>query len=93
VLTYISAFLKGFTPAVANRNEQVHGKMDIPVHGLLTDLTRFIFFSFDPTAPKFLYNEELSVGNNREGYLGRMVGGEYRCLCAQVLSDNGIIIM
>ncbi|KZV62114.1 hypothetical protein PENSPDRAFT_758937 [Peniophora sp. CONT] len=43
------------------------------VHGLLTDLSSYYFYSYDPVTRKFAFDCEISVFGGREEKLGRML--------------------
>jgi hypothetical protein len=45
------------------------------IHGLLTDLTRFNFYSYDPVARKFQVDTKIVVDARRETHLSDMIDG------------------
>jgi hypothetical protein len=48
------------------------------VHGLLTDLSRFMFFSFDPVLSEFAFDEEFKASSGfRQNQLQAMIPGEW----------------
>jgi hypothetical protein len=52
-------------------------RTDLRVHGLLTDLSRFMFFSFDPVLHEFAFDEEFKASPGyRQDQLQAMIPGE-----------------
>ena len=59
-------------PGAAEDNKRAHFK-DLRVHGLLTDLSQFCFYSYDPVSNEFCMDETIIVGESREEYLSGMI--------------------
>ena len=58
-------------------NERVNLK-GLRVHGLLTDLQSFHFYSYNPTRRKFAFDETLEVcGSPREVFIANMIRGTW----------------
>jgi hypothetical protein len=58
--------------AEMNKNANFEG---LRVHGLLTDLQTFHFYSYDPTRRKFSFDETLQVSPARETFITDMIHG------------------
>jgi hypothetical protein len=50
------------------------------VHGLLTDLVSFHFYSYDPVPKTFAFDEMLVVNNTRDAFIADMIHGMW---CSQ----------
>ncbi|KIK08823.1 hypothetical protein K443DRAFT_671881 [Laccaria amethystina LaAM-08-1] len=63
-------FLELLSAAEMNKNANFEG---LRVHGLLTDLQTFHFYSYDPTRRKFSFDETLQVSPARETFITDMI--------------------
>ncbi|KAH9894747.1 hypothetical protein C8Q73DRAFT_789948 [Cubamyces lactineus] len=57
--------------SAARSNQDTRRK--VRVYGLLTDLSRFAFFSYDPVRQRFAFDEEFVADGPREQFLTRMI--------------------
>ncbi|KAJ8463326.1 hypothetical protein ONZ51_g10326 [Trametes cubensis] len=57
--------------SAARSNQDTRQK--VRVYGLLTDLSRFAFFSYDPVGQRFAFDEEFVADGPREQFLTRMI--------------------
>ena len=62
--------------AAAEMNKKVTCK-GLRVHGLLTDLQAFHFYSYDPTRRKFAFDETLQASGAREALITDMIRGTW----------------
>jgi len=63
-------------PAAAEMNKSIDVK-ELRIYGLLTDLVRFAFYSYDPTNNRFCYDETIFVNNKRIDASSDMMDGPY----------------
>jgi hypothetical protein len=63
--------------AAAKRNADDDIGQNMRVHGLLTDLSDFRFYSYDPVDRRFAIDGHFMVGGDRRARLRSMVPGEY----------------
>ena len=61
-----------FYTAAAEMNKKVDFE-GLRVHGLLTDLQAFRFYSYDPTRRKFAFDETLQASGTREAFIADMI--------------------
>ena len=54
--------------AASKPNKELH-----LIYGLVTDLTTFEFYSYDPVANKFFKEEDYIVENKRESFFSDMI--------------------
>jgi hypothetical protein len=52
----------------------------IRVHGLLTNLDSFHFYSYDPVQRRFAFDESLQASSIRQAFIGDMIRGMW---CSQ----------
>ncbi|KAJ2934555.1 hypothetical protein H1R20_g2529, partial [Candolleomyces eurysporus] len=62
-------------------NQDAGGVGPVRVHGLLTDLNRFVFYSFDPTTKTFYEGERHGCGDFRDSFCSSMI-----CLANHIFS-------
>jgi hypothetical protein len=62
--------------AAAEMNKKVNFE-GLRVHGLLTDLQAFHFYSYDPTRRKFAFDETLQASGAREAFIADMIRGTW----------------
>lgn len=62
--------------AAAEINKKVNFE-GLRVYGLLTDLQRFHFYSYDPSQRRFAFDETLQAGNERETFIASMIRGTW----------------
>ena len=62
--------------AAAEMNKKANFK-GLRVHGLLTDLQAFHFYSYDPTRKKFAFDEILQASGAREAFIADMIRGTW----------------
>ncbi len=58
--------------AEQNKNAEFEG---LRIHGLLTDLRTFYFYSFDPIEMRFAFDETLQADASRDAFIGDMIHG------------------
>lgn len=58
--------------AKANKQADLEG---LRVYGILTNLNRYSFYSYDPISNKFCQDDEIFVGTLRDGFLSDMIYG------------------
>lgn len=63
-------------PAAAEVNKSIDFA-GLRIYGLLTDLLLFKFYSYDPTARKFCFDETIIIANKRPSALVDMIDGTY----------------
>ncbi|KAN0078375.1 hypothetical protein V8E55_010432 [Tylopilus felleus] len=63
-------FLELLSAAEMNKKVDFEG---LRVHGLLTDLQAFHFYSYDPTRRKFAFDETLQASGTREAFIADMI--------------------
>ncbi|KAF8337140.1 hypothetical protein F5887DRAFT_985413 [Amanita rubescens] len=63
-------FLELLAAAEMNKKVDFEG---LRVHGLLTDLQAFHFYSYDPTRRKFAFDETLQASGAREAFIADMI--------------------
>ena len=63
-------------PAAAKMNKSIDFK-GLRVYGLLTDLVQFKFYSYDPTANHFCFDEKIIINNKRTDAFADMMDGAY----------------
>lgn len=63
-------FLELLSAAEMNKKIDFEG---LRVHGLLTDLQAFHFYSYDPTRRKFAFDETLQASGAREAFIADMI--------------------
>ena len=62
--------------AAAEMNKKANFE-GLRVHGLLTDLQAFHFYSYDPTRKKFAFDETLQASGAREAFIADMIRGTW----------------
>ncbi|KAM6491051.1 hypothetical protein JOM56_013290 [Amanita muscaria] len=67
-------FLELLSAAEMNKKANFEG---LRVHGLLTDLQTFHFYSYDPTRRKFAFDEMLQASGVREAFIADMIHGTW----------------
>ena len=58
--------------AAARGNKQAYFE-GLRIYGVLTNLTRFAFFSYDPKSDTFCRDDEIFVGVLRDGFSSGMI--------------------
>ncbi len=48
---------------------------ELCVYGVLTSLTRFTFYSYDPISNAFYLDDTIIIGNKRDGFSSDMIHG------------------
>ena len=64
--------------ALLNERRKFRG---LRIYGLLTDLSRFHFYSYDPVQNKFYTDDKILVDNNRVPFLSGMIHSMYFTRC------------
>ena len=59
-------------PAAAKLNKEIHFE-GLRICGLLTDLTLFRFYSYDPSTENFCMDKEFTVNNKRKSFSSDMI--------------------
>ena len=62
------------------------------VYGLLTDLTQFEFYSYNPTAKQFCFDEEIIIDNRRITAFHDMIDGLGICLQWLLGADHFLLV-
>jgi hypothetical protein len=73
-LGILSQCSSGWYPAAAKANETVDFA-NLRIYGLLTDLIDFHFYSYDPLAKEFAFDETLVVNITRDVAFTDMIPG------------------
>jgi hypothetical protein len=68
-------FISHSLPVAARMNTDSPWRSQLRVYGLLTDTTRFSFYSYDPVTEAFAFDEELYASGEREMFGTRMIPG------------------
>ncbi|EKM61585.1 uncharacterized protein PHACADRAFT_204752 [Phanerochaete carnosa HHB-10118-sp] len=62
-------FMEMLSAATINQERKLHAR----VHGLITDQSRFTFYSYDPLQERFFFDENFFTGGPRERHLTLMI--------------------
>ena len=60
--------------AAAEQNNRLNFA-GLRIYGLLTDLTQFKFYSYNPSTKKFCFDETILINNRRTGAFSDMIDG------------------
>jgi hypothetical protein len=84
--TFISCLIEPAHIAAAEENSTVDFA-NLRVYGLLTDLTNFEFYSYDPVKKRFFSDEEFSLEIRRNHYCFGMIHGIFDAVKKVVPTD------
>lgn len=76
IFYFISYSLLSRYPAAAEENKLIDFA-GLRIYGLLTDLTQFKFYSYNPLAKKFCFDERILVNVTRAIAFSDMIDGTY----------------